>query len=281
MKRVLPFVIVAIMAVLTSWGMSQGFRCFPGRLAWFSSGNRVPMPLTQQQPFVPAFQYPPGVAPTMSNMPLPTVNPSFDVDITPQGIDLSFPIPFTAPPPLPTLAPAPNLTVSGNVVGNASSATQNRPGRLLELTPPVQSPPLRFQPTPVFSPPQGTAAGRFGFMSRKHNTPFVTPEIIIEEVPEEPMVTTPTQASTSPPLQIVGPRTQSEPLDNIAVESDPFVADNAPVVVVTPDATGDDADNSDPFGNTIDDEPAEDDAPVVAPTSEVDEDDLDPFSDEF
>jgi len=193
--------------------------CFPSPFVWFPSGNRVPVPLTQQQPLVPAFQYPPGIAPTMSKMPLPTRNPAFDVDISSQRGDL-FSSPVLPAPTFaqaPILAPVPNLS---NFMPPAQSVVPN----LSELTPPAQTTPLRFQPVPTFSlMAQAVVAGRFDSFSRKHNAPSVTPDAT----------------------------------DDNAEESDPFgstiddesIEDDAPVVVVTPDATEEKADDSDPFGD--------------------------------
>jgi len=305
MKRVLPFVIVAIMAGLTSWGMSQGFRCFPGRFAWFPSGNRVPVPLVQQQPLVPVFQYPLGIVPTMSNVPIPTRNPMFDVDHSPLSVDLPssvFPAPTFAP--VPTVAPVPNLSVAGGIGGGTSSSTLNLPSSLFDLTPPVQSTPLRFQPVPAFSPTtQGfVVAGRFDSVPGKRSIPIVTPEIFTEEAP---IVVTPdttedvTEDSDpfgspadeddesveddapviAPPLEADDDDAEdSDPFGSPADEDDESVEDDAPVVVPPLEADDDDAEDSDPFGSPFDDDT--DDSPVVAPTLEADDDDLDPF-DEF
>ena len=256
MKRVIPFVIVAIMAGLSSWGMSQGFMCFPSRFVWFPSGNRVPVPLTQQQPLEPMFHYPTGIAPTMSNMPLPTRNPAFDVDRSPPRVELpSSPVlPAPAFAPVPTLAPVPNLSnlmpPAQSVIPNLSELTppaQSVIPNLSELTPPAQSTTLRFQPIPTFSvAAQGVVAGRFDSFSRQHNVPFVTPDAAEDD----------------------------------ADDSDPFGStfdddEDAPVVAVTPDAKEDDADDSDPFDGAFADEAEEEDAPVVAPTPETSEDQAD------
>jgi hypothetical protein len=122
MKRILPLFVIIITISLSSTAWSQGvFRFsqrlqhraplalpptgmssanakFPqvhytlNRVAGFRPGQRggvaVPKPLaSSQQPIFTQFHYPAGVGPVMTNVPLPTQNPSFDVDHSMPGVD--------------------------------------------------------------------------------------------------------------------------------------------------------------------------------------------------
>ena len=233
MKKLLPLIVVSMMIGLSTGGYAQWRGCMP-RVMNLRQGNRVPVPLTPPRPIVPAFHYPPGVGPTMTNMPLPTRNPSYDVDVS-----------------------------------------SHRSSQLPELVQPTPAAPQRLRPIPAFSQKerQNIVSGKFVTISRKHDTAFATPGITIQEEVKEPvrgMTLEAPPVAPDVPLQIIGPLTPQEPLDNTSVESnssgsnldeeeEPAVVDifsleedNEATEELNPFGS---EEESDPFGDIINQEP--------------------------
>ena len=224
MKKLLPFVVVIMMVGLSTWGHAQWKGRLPGmHILRFKSG--VPVPLTNPRPIVPAFHYPPGVGPTMTSMPLPTTNPSSDVDHsqyrTKQQSEL--------------VSPAPRFLMT-----------------------PTPATPRNCQMVPAFSlKSQDVVPGKFVSISMKRGKPFVTPHIIQEEYEEEPIgeMTQKTPPAKVEPVQIVGPlTTPREPFNSIPVESDPFTIildqdEIEPVAVDMFESEAIDSDDFNPFGS--------------------------------
>jgi hypothetical protein len=145
------------MSGVTSSAFSQGFECFPWRFTKYRFGYHVPAKHAQHLSIVPAFQYPPGVVPPQTNLPLPTVNPSFDVDISLQEVRAVGLNQF----PAPTLAPLPSWTG-----GESNTGVGSRP------------PKQRSQPIPVFVQGNYVVPGKFASISMKEGIST------IEETPE-------------------------------------------------------------------------------------------------
>ena len=260
MKRLILIVIMAMIAGQTSWAMSQEYKCFPGRFPWFGQVQRVPKPLTPHRPIVPAFHYPPGVGPTMADVPLATRNPSLDVDLSLRMNDTRT-FPLSTPTQISPLSPS----------------------RQPQLAPPI---PQCFPPIPMFFQNMQVADGKFESLARKQKGSVLVPVTIVQE--EQEGTTLPDPPAIEVPVPIVVPVPSVTPVETTPVDSDPFDSildeeEETPVVVETPDAPADEADDSDPFpfDSVFDDE---EETPAVVETLDApadDADDSDPFGDVF
>jgi len=169
MKRFLPLVIVVLMISLSPQTFSQrGF----GFLH-----KRISVPPPPPRLVFPAFHYPPGVVPPLTNMPLSTHNPSLDIDLS---------------------------RSKKNTVASPSFPTLAKPR--VEVSPTVCSPRPHPQPIPSFSrQPREVVRGQFVFSSVKGNTSFVAQQPFVPGRANDIMKDESTDETANVQLPIIGP----------------------------------------------------------------------------
>lgn len=247
------------------------------RVARFRAGSRnaalsvSPVPSQQQAIFTP-FHYPAGVGPTMSAVPLPTTNPSFDVDRSSFARNDFEPITESeCPLAMPTLSSEPflwNETISAPIAITPPIPDQERIRQL--LPPPV---PERVQKVvPGFSPQtQGVARAKFVNFSRKNDNTPVRPAIVLQEEKEQPIA-----ATDNPPvlsLKIEGPvlpeAPSKKPEQVVGIVDWP----NGDEIVITTEDAPFDVDNV--FGDSLDGENDSDEPAEAEPMEEIEGDPFD------
>ena len=246
------------------------------RVARFRAGSRnaalsvSPVPSQQQAIFTP-FHYPAGVGPTMSAVPLPTTNPSFDVDRSSFARnDFDLAVESECPLAMPTLSGEPFQSYETDSAPIAITPPFPGQERIRQLLPPPV--PERVQKVvPEFSPQtQSIARAKFANFSRKNDNTPVRPTIVLQEEEEQPIVA-PETARPLLPLKIEGPVLPEVPSKEPEQVTGTVDWPNGDEIVTTEDNP---FEVDDVFGDSLDDE---NDSEEHAGVESVEETDESPF----